>query len=669
MKNNIYNLISGPFSSERKAFEEWGLHDIYRAGVNEADFYNEVKYPVPEDNCFDRDAVFYVEIGKGYGNLIEILKRAKAVNQRGKPVKIKFSEGVLDIVNKDIRYSGRDMQDGFAVFIEGFDGLYLEGNHTTFLIDTKHYDTFSLLNDRKMSDRKWPGGMLVRDCKNFHMQGIYFDYDILPYFTATVIDSDACRETITLKIDEEFRNKYISDAGDVCITSYIEMDEGKQAPDEYGNVGYVGEVVHHKLETNIRNNIFTVQWGKFTKYRKPENGTKATVTFVNHALSVCNFIRCKDVFIESCGIYGGPSMGFVGINNENLYINRFNIEKKPGSNRHMTTTADGLHIVKTKGDLQITNCLLEGTHDDAVNINHGIYMIVDKVSPGFISLKAIGNVDAEVNKGDVFHIYDGEFRVACEIVVEHAAIHDGYFDIWTNSDLSAVQLKMRGLRVSNSTKVLFKNNIIRNKRSRGILLQVADALIENCSFINVMHDSVSIFSEQEVTLEAQLPKNVTVRYCKFINNEHISIRTTFGIQKASITVFADNISGWITEHPVLSGIYIENNIIYGSGGLSMFLASMKDSRVKDNLIVNSACRQNGLYSNAGISIWNCDNLDICGNVLIQESKEDDFTPVLWIEHENDGEVKIEGNIDFDVKKIKLQKNFRVSNQVEEDKYV
>lgn len=143
MKNNIYNLISGPFSSERKAFEEWGLHDIYRAGVNEADFYNEIKYPVPEDNCFDRDAVFYVETGKGYGNLIEILKRAKAVNQRGKPVKIKFSEGVLDIVNKDIRYTGKrrgEWTEGGAHYVRNqygyVDRLHrMENNEFVYVVD------------------------------------------------------------------------------------------------------------------------------------------------------------------------------------------------------------------------------------------------------------------------------------------------------------------------------------------------------------------------------------------------------------------------------------------------------------------------------------------------------------------------------------------------------
>ena len=668
-KCNLDELISTPFSSETTSSHPSGAADIRRAGVIRSDFEQEIRYPIPEDRFFDRDAIFFVKPGTPYGELQEIFRRAKAVNQIGKPVKLKFPEGNVVLNKEDLQYSGRDVQNGFALFLEGFDGLYLEGNQTTFVIDTKSYDAFSLRNDRKMQDRKWPGGMLVRDCKNFHMQGICFDYDFLPYFTATVIGSDEREETITLEIDEEFRNPLLNNAGDVCITSYIEMDGEKQCPDEAGNVGYVGEVIHHQLESRIENNVLTIRWGKFTKYRKPQIGKKATLTFVNHALAVCDFIQCKDVYVESCTIYGGPSMGFVGVNNENLYLNRLKVEKKPDSDRHMTTTADGIHIVKTTGDLQITNCLLEGTHDDAVNINHGIYMIVDEVRPGFLSLKAVGNVDAQVNRGDVFHIYDGEFQVACELIVDRCDIHDGHFDIWTESDLGAVRLKMRGLRVSNRTKVLFRNNIIRNKRSRGILLQVADAVIENCAFMNVMHDTLSIFSEQEVTLEAQLPSRVIVRNCKFVNNEHISVRTTFGIQKASIAVFADNIDGTITELPVLDGIDIENNLIYGSGGLSMFLSSMKNSRVRNNWIVNSACRQNSVYDNAGIAVWNCDGLEICDNVHLREAEDGEYTPVLWIEHKNEGAVTFRDNTGLTVRKIRLPEKFRVSNQVEEDKYV
>ena len=53
---------------------------------------------------------------------------------------------------------------------------------------------------------------------------------------------------------------------------------------------------------------------------------------------------------------------------KNLYLNRVNFIREPGTKRLLTCTADILHTCNLEGDAVFTNCILEGSHDDAINV-------------------------------------------------------------------------------------------------------------------------------------------------------------------------------------------------------------------------------------------------------------------------------------------------------------
>ena len=72
-------------------------------------------------------------------------------------------------------------------------------------------------------------------------------------------------------------------------------------------------------------------------------------------------------------------MGLVGLASENLTINRFNVRLKPDTDRLMTSTADGMHFGACRGTLKVTNCLIENTHDDAINVKAGHYFGVSEI--------------------------------------------------------------------------------------------------------------------------------------------------------------------------------------------------------------------------------------------------------------------------------------------------
>ena len=72
--------------------------------------------------------------------------------------------------------------------------------------------------------------------------------------------------------------------------------------------------------------------------------------------------------------------------------------------------------------------------------------------------------------------------------------------------------------VSDTPNFTFKNNIVMNKRNRGILIQIPDALIENNTFINVGHGSIQAASSMDQFNECTLAQGIVIRNNKFISN-------------------------------------------------------------------------------------------------------------------------------------------------------
>lgn len=605
--------------------DKYGLSDPSQVGVNRERFEEEVLYPIPADSEFDEDAIFQVPADADIDGLNEILSQAKAKNAEGKPVKLKFAPGDFRIDAKYTSYSGDRYGNAYTVMIQGFDGIYLEGNDTTFLIDVKSLNRTNLLNDRKAgADRAWPGGIAVRDCKNFHMQGISLDYDILPYFTATVIDSDETAETIRLEIDPEFRNDVISNAGAVQITSYIEINPYTNAPAADGNVGYVGEVVHHELDTEIRDNQLTIQWLKYTKYRKPRNGTKVNLTFVNHAINGISFEDGENYYVESCNIYGTPSMGYTAKNIKNLYMNRANLKFKDDT-RHMTSTADGMHFLMITGDCKVTNSLIEGSHDDALNINQERYLTVESanlLSDTLVLKNEFTGSLYQPEVGDKYEIYNDDVSLATTIEVVSATKKANVMEIkCKGGDLTKVQRGQRALNVSSFPQFLFENNIVRNKRSRGLLIQVRNATVRDCTFLNVSHTTMHIYTETAYLCEAGLPKHVNVENCKIINNDYIS-------RTANIVLSAQG-KGQYTGRPAskeaLQDINFRNNYFYSNATCAIEMGSASNCAIENNLFYNNA----GIYLNPEF-----------------EGEDTDVFNHSTLLFNNSGDLTVEGNYNY-----------------------
>lgn len=139
-------------------------------------------------------------------------------------------------------------------------------------------------------------------------------------------------------------------------------------------------------------NLTPTPTGVYAKYREdsPRHCTfgEETVSCIldggRSVDAICLDHSCN-IRIKNIAIARAIGMGIVGQLSTNIYINGFSTDTSlhPG---HQTMTADAMHFVNCDGVLEITNCQICDTMDDALNV-HGMYTVVSGVEGDTLFVK------------------------------------------------------------------------------------------------------------------------------------------------------------------------------------------------------------------------------------------------------------------------------------------
>ena len=181
----VVSLAGDEFTDPQLNSASFGLSAPEDVGVDQEKFENEVLYAVPGDDAFADDCIFTLREGDGVAQMDAVLARAKEKNVAGHPVKIKLPGQI------SFDYADRENRGAQLFSLDGFDGLYVEGNGTEITIENDG-DHFC-------------GLFSFTDCTNVFLYGFSVDYARPSVFTGTVEMVDAENRTITLEImDSEY---------------------------------------------------------------------------------------------------------------------------------------------------------------------------------------------------------------------------------------------------------------------------------------------------------------------------------------------------------------------------------------------------------------------------------------------------------------------------------
>ena len=583
--NEVINrLNSSAFSNEIECKENIGLNDMKNVGVNKNRFENETLYLIPEGTIYLAEDYNITPLGENNsGNLSSLL--ASLVNVKGNKI-IKFKQGVY-------KFSA-------TVDTDGIEDLYLVGDNTEFL-----YSGWGTYFEAKVS-------------KNIMISNISFDMEYSPTIAGIVkrVDRINNNPVVVLDIPNEFdltHSLYQNWQNKTCsyMECYYDEKTDGYVPNRNGNLFY-----NSPSSSNIKG-VYGANYSSSSKelaitlnenfayrtkdYADPAIGTKVSFAYTMYENHGFHFVNCENVYFENVNVYTTGGMGFRVENGKNFYLNRTNFATKKGSNRIMTCTADIIHTIGLEGDLNITNCLLEGSHDDALNIK-SFYTKVTSINASSkeIDISQTQNeVAINYEIGDTIDVYNPENMEFIDTfkIVDLTKIGTSY-TLTVDKRPSKVKENYTVGNASKITKMTLDNCIIRNKRNRGILLQSRDSKIINCTFQNVVMGAIQVLAVNDFFREAIVPQNIEIYNNKFLNNYN----------DLSVFAYGDNPSKCVTG--TLKNVDIHNNYFFNGVGNTIWILANGNTKIHDNLI-----HYNKALTSVIMNIENSSSINVYNNVL------------------------------------------------------
>lgn len=583
--NEVINrLNSSAFSNEIECKENIGLNDMKNVGVNKNRFENETLYLIPEGTIYLAEDYNITPLGENNsGNLSSLL--ASLVNVKGNKI-IKFKQGVY-------KFSA-------TVDTDGIEDLYLVGDNTEFL-----YSGWGTYFEAKVS-------------KNIMISNISFDMEYSPTIAGIVkrVDRINNNPVVVLDIPNEFdltQSLYQNWQNKTCsyMECYYDEKTDGYVPNRNGNLFY-----NSPSSSNIKG-VYGANYSSSSKelaitlnenfayrtkdYADPAIGTKVSFAYTMYENHGFHFVNCENVYFENVNVYTTGGMGFRVENGKNFYLNRTNFATKKGSNRIMTCTADIIHTIGLEGDLNITNCLLEGSHDDALNIK-SFYTKVTSINASSkeIDISQTQNeVAINYEIGDTIDVYNPENMEFIDTfkIVDLTKIGTSY-TLTVDKRPSKVKENYTVGNASKITKLTLDNCIIRNKRNRGILLQSRDSKIINCTFQNVVMGAIQVLAVNDIFREAIVPQNIEIYNNKFLNNYN----------DLSVFAYGDNPSKCVTG--TLKNVGIHNNYFFNGVGNTIWILANGNTKIHDNLI-----HYNKALTSVIMNIENSSSINVYNNVL------------------------------------------------------
>jgi len=476
----------------------------------------------------------------------------------------------------------------------------------------------------------WKGYFTFQDCENVIFKNVKLDAKYPSTMTGELTSIDVDNSTATVKIDPYFNDlakelmKVEQGGHKKVLYEYLEFGKQSKAPVPFGNCFDQGSFNDYTLTGNDTDGYTMV-----VEFAKTINQSRLFCNVIlsfteygqydaNETSAGMNISYGHDIYLEDVNMYHASGMGLVGTEVENFFVNKFNVMLRENSKNLMTVTADAMHFDKCRGKVEVTNCIIENSHDDALNMKHGYWYKLNSVVASekkIVCTRMTGYIEPIV--GDKLAIYD-------ENTFESHNPESGYYTITSITPSGNTYEIIVDRRLSNTAawgscrvtfvtrapEFKFVNNIVRNKRNRGILVQVPDAIVQNNTFENIGHGSIQAACAMDIYNECTIPQNLTIKDNKFISNISLTTQPGYG----DINVFCLSNQPAVAPKGTLYGTVIENNFFTDNGNAAVALRGTGETNINDNFFYECCSRQiSGEMYNAILYASNSSDVVLDGN--------------------------------------------------------
>lgn len=493
------------------------------------------------------------------------INAAKSIATAQNPVRLLFENGTYDIMY--------NRSSSHSIEIRDVNGLLWDGQNAEFLM---HNPTVGFL-------------ALLR-CENTILKDFTVDYASLPFTQGKVTKVDAANGYFEFVVDDGFP---------LPVEQHF-ID----SPQRWGMFKNAKGGIKEGTPNLISHNRFFELIGTRTyKYGNQNASTLSKVEVGDYFVHIARYngstiIRNtagKNLTYSNIIAYASPSGGFNARDSEEWNVLGCQLKLKQG--RVHTTNADAMHINGSKIGPWVENCLFEGFSDDCMNLKYTKKNIKEVHSPTEIT------VEFSTKVGEVLEFYnprDGVY-LGTATITNVQALGSNLFRITLSTainitfvdDSNHQSTDKAYVESSSNESFIFRNNIVRNSRRYGLLIQSKYALIENNLFQNLSGSAIRIENGVDWG-EGFRADNIEIKNNRFENCGYdktyidepnsATITVDFAKLKSPCNLSNNGFCGTVTSNwQAHSNIRIlDNTILYNRRG--MYLKNINGLTVKNNFI-------------------------------------------------------------------------------------
>jgi hypothetical protein len=357
--------------------------------------------------------------------------------------------------------------------------------------------------------------------------------------------------------------------------------------------------------------------------------------------------HCENVAVRDLTIYTVPGMGITANSTRDMTVERVRIVRRPGTDRLVSATADGSHFGGCRGTVTIRDCVFEDQGDDAVNAKHGLYLtVLERVDDTTVRARHNLEMHHPPNVGERLELTDpdtllafGTPRVAMVEVEEDGFTYAVRFEEALPAE--AVEGTLLGCFENNANFVI-TNNVFRDNRARGLLIQVRGATIEDNLFEGCTNGGIYLVSDTVHFYECSPARDVIIRRNRFVNCN------TQGTNAGVVGLFG-NRKDW-SELPVpgvFKNVTIEHNTFDGSDGSAIYINGGDGVQVAHNEIHNASRHPGTDRDRAAIAVTASRNVVLEQNTALPGEQADHCEQILLVSDTSEKDtIRVENNEGF-----------------------
>jgi hypothetical protein len=522
--------------------------------------------------------------------IINAIGAAMSLASAQNPVRLLFENGTYNLSSTST--------NTHIITINGASNILWDGQNAEFMINTPTIGFLNLVN-----------------CTNFIVKDISVDYSTLPFTQGKITAVNTGSGFFEFDVDPGF----------LPPTNALFVN----APERWGMIKTINGAIKKGTANLIPANGYTFISGN--KYRANNLSGQLTNIAVgdyfvhmarNNGRTIIRNNGGKNITYLNVTAYASPAGGFNAADSEEWNV--LNCAIKLKSNRVHSINADCMHVNGGRIAPWVENSLFEGFADDCMNLKYIKRDIVTVHSPTEITVRnrvfageimefynpVSGTFLGSVTVNNVIPLGNNLFRLTLSAPVNIQTVTDPEHQL---SDKAYVESR------SNQSFV-FKNNIVRNSRRYGLLLQNKFALIEGNLFQNTSGSAIRIengvdwgegFRASNIVINNNVIDNCGFDRTYINEGNSAAIAVDFMRLGTPCTTSSNWCGTQTANWQAHSNISITNNrIIYNRRGL--YLKNINGLTVHNNFICHSgqditlSTGQNPIQQ----TILNCSNTSI-----------------------------------------------------------